>query len=388
MADWDAETLDTVYASMRDDISSTKLRFPASKVAAIIGLHEYGDPVEDFLEFLYQDLDDLLALDASVLHMEVTTKDAELDALIRKSGADSALNTLLQWTTDTRTTAKVNHALGLSDNAKSVIDKACKKNKLTTAEAKTLHQGLASKVWQSVGKRNESLAIQLYENQHGVRVHSTNDKLYYLYFPHPIQAKALTTGDLPSCGCRQAIALEHFIERVEVDKMTSSASVGEGGSQHRTGQHFSICGMIDGVADVLSINDVDDTWSTELILVEVKNRMRQFRHPVPLYDVIQMAVYMKMLGVRQGDMVQCIHQGPTTSIHVTRISFDKYPLTSTAVPCSCTPTDLWVSLVVPRMYTYASVIYAFRSHDSRRRAFVQASPRDQRTLLREALPFL
>ncbi|RHY89673.1 hypothetical protein DYB37_004538 [Aphanomyces astaci] len=286
MADWDAETLDTVYASMRDDISSTKLRFPASKVAAIIGLHEYGDP----------DLDDLLALDASVLHMEVTTKDAELDALIRKSGADSALNTLLQWTSDTRTTAKVNHALGLSDNAKSVIDKACKKNKLTTAEAKTLHQGLASKVWQSVGKRND------------VRVHSTNDKLYYLYFPHPIQAKALTTGDLPSCGCRQAIALEHFIERVEVDKMTSSASVGAGGSQHRTGQHFSICGMIDGVADVLSINDVDDTWSTELILVEVKNRMRQFRHPVPLYDVIQMAVYMKMLGVRQGDMVQCIHQ--------------------------------------------------------------------------------
>ncbi|ETV94839.1 hypothetical protein H310_11505 [Aphanomyces invadans] len=374
MDELDDETLHALYISMHHQVENTKLRIPASKVAALIGLHEYGNPVEDFLEMLYQGLDDLLHLDASVLHMEVTTKDAELDALIRKSGADAALNTVLKWTADTRTTANVNDAMSLSHKVQNHVDKARKKHKLTKEEGQKLQEALASKLRQSVGKRNESLAIQLYENQHGVEIHSTNDKLYFLYFPHPGQVKALTC---PSpCPCDKAKALENFIERADKTSL-----------HPRTGQHFSVCGMVDGVADVLRIDDADDSWTTERIVVEVKNRMGRFRDPVPLHDVIQMAVYMKMLGVRQGDMVQCIHQAETR-IHVTRVSLDAYPLTSTAVlDCTCS-TDLWVSLVVPRLYTYADVIYAFRLDSSRRRAFLQASPTDQMRLLRADLPFL
>lgn len=59
------------------------------------------------------------------------------------------------------------------------------------------------------------------------------------------------------------------------------------------------------------------------VVVEVKNRVRGFRNPPPLYDHIQLAVYMKMLGVEHGDLVQCIYGADSRpSIQVSRVSLE------------------------------------------------------------------
>ena len=116
--------------------------------------------------------------------------------------------------------------------------------------------------------------------------------------------------------------------------------------------------------------------------------MHRFRDPVPLYDCIQMAVYMKMLQVRQGDMVQCLHSDQT-SILVTRIQLEAHPLSSSApTTCLCQRRrDLWSSVLVPRLYAYADAIYKLRRNDLRRLAFLQA-PRDvQMALLKDLLPY-
>ncbi|KAF0718614.1 Aste57867_1584 [Aphanomyces stellatus] len=385
------EALDyeNAYIGIREEVCATKLRFSASKVAAVVGLHEYGDLVEEFIEFLYQDLEELLVIDASLLQMEVTSKESELHALIRKSGADAAaLIDIVRWTAETKTAAKIDKANEKTKDAQKHIENARKRKRLTADEAKLLQDGIASKVRQSVGKRNEQLAIEIYEARNGLRVHSTNDKFYFLLFPHPRQAKALASSS-SQCACHEAKALERFIERVALDRKaaTSNEAVATVNKSH----FFSICGMIDGTADMLVISDDndDDTWSTEPILVEVKNRMARFRDPVPLHDCIQMAVYMKMINVRHGDMVQCLHRNDETTIHISRVSLDAYPLTAAAAPCACQcTTDLWASLVVPRLYEYATLVYLFRTQDLRRLAFMQAPPETQRRMLREALNYL
>ncbi|CAK4121906.1 unnamed protein product [Aphanomyces euteiches] len=368
------------YAKVREEAETTKIRYSASKVSAVVGLHEFGNPVEDFMEILYQDLEELLEIDAKLLGMKVVSKYNEMKSLIQKSGARKILNDIVKWTHDKSTTARVGKANSLSRDAINHINAARKRKRLTEDEAKLLQESITTKVRQSVGKRNENLALQMYEAQNGLQVESTNDKFYFLLFPHPKQAKAVASSSSPpQCSCYEAKRMEDLIERFEMDKNSDGPAP--------QGHYFSICGMIDGVADVLTIDD-DDVWSTERILVEVKNRMARFKNPTPLHDCIQMAVYMKMIGVRQGDMVQCLHHDKTV-IQVARVSLDEYPLSSSAGQCPrrCS-TDLWTSVIVPRLYEYSGAIYKLRGQDMRRLAFLQAAPDEQLKILRDLVSFV
>ncbi|OQR80819.1 hypothetical protein ACHHYP_17146 [Achlya hypogyna] len=370
-----------MHAELEATVAATKLRFSASRVASIVGLHEYGDAIEIFLEYVYQDLDDLLAVDARLLGLTLVSKDEELYNLMQKSGSASSLEGVVRWANKT-SVANISTANDLASKVMTIAASACEAKKLSAAEAQRLQEGLREKLRTNVGKRNESLAIAAYEAQLGyvysphadfealLRVQASNDAYYYILYPDP--ATATDAG----CVCMR---FANCAERVTKTK-------GDGRSLASTAHYFSLCGMVDGTTEVLRIDGEDD-WRTELIVVEVKNRLHRFRDPVPLHDCVQMAVYMQMLGVSQGDLVQCLHDD-RTAICVTRVVSSEPPLSSPACACACRrKSDLWSTVVVPRLYEYAAAIYTLRLQDLRRLAFLQAPPETQRAMLREMVSY-
>ncbi|EQC28470.1 hypothetical protein SDRG_13798 [Saprolegnia diclina VS20] len=393
------------YAALAPAVASAKLRLSASRVANVVGLHEFGDAIEIFLEYVYQDLAPLLALDARVLGLQLVSKDEELDDLMHRSGATASLAKILRWATET-STANITTANTLAANVGAIAASAQQAKKLSAIEAKALRDGLHEKLRVNVGKRNENIAVATYEARTGLTVSASNDTYYYVLLPDLDQVSVLADAN---CACARAEALEDCIERLAISKRKlqrpKSVNLNLNLNPNDTiddeddeiddtdrnlsikSFYFSLCGMVDGTTEVLHI-DENDEWSTEPIVVEVKNRMHRFRDPVPLYDCIQMAVYMKMLRVRQGDMVQCLHSDQT-SILVTRVQLGAYPLSSVApTTCVCQRRrDLWSSVLVPRLYAYADAIYKLRRNDLRRLAFLQA-PRDvQLALLKDLVPY-
>lgn len=60
------------------------LRISASDVAACSGYHPWKSKISLFEKYLYQDLDELLRLDAENLDLEMVTEDAVLMSTIKK----------------------------------------------------------------------------------------------------------------------------------------------------------------------------------------------------------------------------------------------------------------------------------------------------------------
>lgn len=170
---------------------------------------------------------------------------------------------------------------------------------LTLAEYVALKNELVSAANRDFGTRKESVALDLYEKETGRRVYGGNERCYYLTVAKP--AEGLT------------------------------------GSEDR--KLFSICGRVDGLCD-----------TTEGVrIVEVKNRKHRFFDRPPMYDLVQMLVYWRLLesnGVRVAgvDLVECLvsEQGP--NIRVRPIERD----------------DLLWKGVMERLEEFAHNVYALR----------------------------
>ncbi|GLE06860.1 hypothetical protein PINS_up016529 [Pythium insidiosum] len=146
------------------------MRLAASKVALLVGLHEFGDVTEAFLELVYQDREELLEQDARQLNLRVVSADDELRELVAKSGDVVApqLNEILQWTAErgARPT-KTSTADDLLRGVNGLVETALRKRKLGDEEAAVVKRQLQEKIRQSFGARNEDAAIKTYEAQNG-----------------------------------------------------------------------------------------------------------------------------------------------------------------------------------------------------------------------------
>lgn len=222
------------------------------------------------------------------------------------------------------------------------------------------------------------------------QVRLTNENFYYLTYPAPLTADGQETAqDAPNNAIDYA-ELEAQAQRSTVPKDQSEDEV-----QTLPDGMFRICGMVDGVTDALSISD-DDEWTLTPIVVEVKNRLRSLRNPPPLYDLVQMAVYMKMLGVTDGDLVQCLHgadeQQREPTVSVSRVSLSSPPLSGVPARDSdggaILGPDLWTGIVLPRLYTLSVAIAKLRDNELLRLAFLNGSPAERQTILRAECDFL
>ncbi|KAF1793516.1 P-loop containing nucleoside triphosphate hydrolase [Phytophthora cactorum] len=335
--------------------SMVVLRFSASKVALVTGLHDFGDVAEELLDCVYQDREELLARDAARLRLRLVSKDEELELLVQKSGAAAAPQlrgiAMGQGSSDSR-------ARGGSSEA-------------------TRGRGQAAEDPPSVGTRNESLALEAYERQTGSKVRLTNEHFYFLTFPRPPETG--TQEEAPPA----TVALKRKPRRAP----EATAGAVDLTMEEEEDGYFSICGMVDGVADALTIS-VDDEWGLTPVVVEVKNRVRGFRSPPPLYDHIQLAVYMKMLEVEHGNLVQCIYGAdPRPTIQVLRVSLGVPPL---CLPASSTgqERDIWTEVIVPRLYSFTETVQKLRDNELLRLAYLNGTEEERRAMLRAECDFL
>jgi hypothetical protein len=325
------------------------LRFAASKVAAICGLHPYMNPeevVEMIIDHVYQDLPYMLEQDAAFLKLTIKTEQEELQELLQKSKCKELKRivelTELPPTKATTTTKTV--------QLQKTVDKLIRGNKqLQSAEGVVLAEKLRRKLYTNYGDCNESLAIQLYEEQQGCQVESRNDSWYTLEFLKPPSA---TTGEDSSTGETSPPHYEQWMRRKVTQRkqrsLPPSSDVSEIAHETKTERRrerqlsvqensnvlFRICGAVDGITHVLQLQqpnpkDVtkttppeaadnnhhkdengfdadDDEWTFEPMVVEVKNRVGRFQDPIQLFEEIQTLVYMKMLDCHQADLVQCM----------------------------------------------------------------------------------
>ncbi|KAG6591124.1 uncharacterized protein IUM83_11279 [Phytophthora cinnamomi] len=375
------------------------LRFSASKVALVTGLHDFGDPAEQLLDCVYQDREELLARDAARLRLRVVSKDEVLELLVRKSGAAAApqLRAALRWARDRAAPAHVEAAQRLLAGVDRRLAEAQQSRKLAQGEAREARKLLAGEIHMSVGARNESLALQAYERQTGSKVRLTNEHFYFLTFPAPPTAdgeEALVDYSLLAEQSQRTVIRKRQSRQAAesvatVDLTTEDSDEDESVEEEESPDgYFSICGMVDGVADALTIS-ADDEWGLTPVVVEVKNRVRGFRDPPPLYDHIQLAVYMKMLGVEHGDLVQCMYGADSCpNIQVSRVSLGVAPLCLPASSTEQRQRDIWTEVIVPRLYAFTAAVQKLRNEELLRLAFLNGTEEERLAIVRAECDFL
>jgi hypothetical protein len=139
------------------------VRFSASGVALAVGLHAFGDVTDAVVELLYQDRPALLRRDARALGLRVVSRDTELDELVVRSGAETEreLRAALQWASEQHTPARVATAHALAAGVDAALAGAAKRRRLAPEEAAEAAALVREKIRQSVGHRNEALAIRV-----------------------------------------------------------------------------------------------------------------------------------------------------------------------------------------------------------------------------------
>ncbi|CAI5744690.1 unnamed protein product [Peronospora destructor] len=342
------------------------LRFSASKVALVTGLHEFGNIMEEVLECVYQDREELLVSDAARLQLQLVSNDEKLELFVQKSGATGSTTS-------------------------SSTSEAHKSKKLANDEAQEVRKLLAEKIHTSIGTRNELLALEAYERQTGSKVRHTNEHFYFLTFPSlPKTTSVEDAEEVPidySLLAEQCQRTTILRQQRLLESETMNLTTEDKKEERSTDDYFSICGMVDGIADVLTIS-ADDEWGMMPVVVEIKNRMRGFRNPPPLYDHIQLDVYMKMLGVEHGDLVECIY-GATSNptIRVSRVSLGVAPL---CLPMSSTGRgrDIWTEVIVPRLYAFTAAVQKLRSEELLRLAFLNGTEEERLAIVRVECDFL
>lgn len=170
---------------------------------------------------------------------------------------------------------------------------------LTDAETAALKKELVSAANRDFGTRKESVALDLYERETGRRVYGGNEKCYYM-----------------TVGCRDSESVREEDSRL-----------------------FTICGRVDGLCDT----------EDGVRIVEVKNRKHRFFDRPPMYDLVQMLVYWRLLesnGIRVAgvDLVECLAHADGPRIQVQAIDRD----------------DLLWQGVMERLDAFANNVYAIR----------------------------
>jgi len=112
-------------------------------------------------------------------------------------------------------------------------------------------------------------------------------------------------------------------------------------------------GTEDGV-DIFVGGKIDAITTDRSLVVEIKNRIRRLFMKVPFYEIVQLQCYLHLLDVDKGVIVECLNTSDdSTSMNVVSISRD---------------TQLWSSVIVPKMRRfvrqYITLLSNFKMQDA------------------------
>lgn len=357
------------------------LRISAGRAAAAAGIHPYTDIGDLFLDFVYQDLPDLLLHDAESVGVQIVSPLLERARLLAQSGQAKKLEDAI------RSSASAQGLEGVREAKRVVaetIEVAQREGKLTAEEAAELRNTLELECNLEFGERHEDAAIREYETRVGSPVYG--------------QQRRVSMG-LPEAGAAEALA--HCFKMVqrkvlpplppeekEKPPMPAESALapfphgsGTGSKESDDGAYFRLTGFVDGLVDLPWGDGVLET-----VVVEVKHRMGSIKDPPNIYDIVQLGSYCRFFGLARGHLVQCLREGigpwatsPVGRLDVTELLYDE----------GAEHRRGWDDHILPGLYKAAAAVYAARScRDTRLRLLAAEDPGKRAQLVGELCPHL
>lgn len=115
---------------------------------------------------MYQDRVELMERDASELKLEILSRDEELEQIVRLTGKKGkrTLEEILSWTREPlqgENAVTLGNARMLLEDSRNALTHARKRNKISTEQCAQAESIMRSRIRQSIGVRNEQLAIKV-----------------------------------------------------------------------------------------------------------------------------------------------------------------------------------------------------------------------------------
>jgi len=349
------------------EVPDQLLRISAGRAAAAAGIHPFTDIGEMFLEFVYQDLPDLLLRDAAVVGIEIVSPVAERARLLEKSGQGAVLEAIMRRGADAIVLEPAREA---QREIGTVVTAALESGRLSEEEASELQRTLEKEVNLEFGERHEDAAISAYEAQIGYPVYG--------------QQRRVSLA-LPKSSPHEALSLAFPPLRQDPLPPPPEKSAEEHTENHGTNKpYFRLTGFVDGLVDLPREGCHAGSHSLETCVVEVKHRMGKIRDPPNIYDVVQLCSYCRVFGLKRGHLVQCLRDEstpdrPVGSLHVMNIDFSEGSADRTG----------WDEHVLSGLYSVAEAVYAVRKDEAARlKLLATTDPAERKCLVGEFCPHL
>ena len=358
------------------------LRISAGRAASAAGIHPWTDMGDLFLDFVYQDLPDVLLRDAMVVGLDVVHSEAERARLLAKSGEAVALEDALRRSAEADW---VHTAIESRNIVSRLIDAAKCRGSLCAEEAQDLLQKLHLEINLEFGARHEAAAIRAYEAYVGSNVFGEQRRVF-MGFPE-VDSKEALHRVLPSLR-QEPLPREEVSTACEHGKGHSihEQFVERDGSTGSADDYFRLTGFVDGLVD-LPRKQGQEGSAYETVVVEVKHRMNKIQNPPNIYDVVQLCCYCRVFGLVQGHLVECLREENLTM----GISSSVGRLAVTVLDFSEGSPDRrgWDEHVLPALYNVAKAVYEIRNDEALRlRLLAAASTKDRNEFVRAFCPHI
>lgn len=366
-----------------------QLRISAGRAASAAGLHPYTDVGEMFLEFVYQDLPELLLRDAAVAGVEVLSAQDERERLLAKCGAREAFAEALRRGAASQGVEALKSARADVARIASEVQAA---GRVTAEEAAEIQRALELEINLDFGERHEDSAVAAYSKRIGLPVYGDQHRVK-VAMPWPSGCgNAPTAADLAMTGVLPAHRIGS--RREELDR-----GFGGGGMFGDPREaFFYLTGFTDGIVDIPVAQTTPqptlsggappcaaDAAPVETVVVEVKHRMGRIPEPPNLYDVVQLGCYCRVLGCSRGHLVQCLREGAAVGrdgcvgeLRVSELDFREGSVDRKG----------WDESVLPGMYAIVQAVYAARADEALRLRLLRASTEERGGIVRGLCPHL
>lgn len=358
------------------------LRISAGRAAAAAGIHPYADVGEVFVEFVYQDMPEMLLRDAALAGVEIVAPALERARLLEKSGEAAAVEKALGASKQAMSLAAVQ---GAKEAIRVLMAVAKESGRLSPEEADELRDTLDFEVNCEFGARHEDAALAAFAAKVGRPVYGDQRRVS-IPLPHEGPEHALgTVFPMPHTKCLSALDAEASALAASKDGAPEAVAADTGrvpaggvDGAPKSEPLFRLTGFIDGMVDLPRCtakgargNEPGD----QTAVVEMKHRMGKIKNPPEIYDIVQLGSYCRALGCSRGVLVQCLRENATSShvgvLHVHPVDFSEGSHDRTG----------WDRHVLPGLYSMARAVYAARQDVELRLRLLTAADAASRTAL-------
>lgn len=102
-------------------------------------------------------------------------------------------------------------------------------------------------------------------------------------------------------------------------------------------------------------------------VVEVKNRIKAFKSPLPKYDIAQLQTYLYILDGREGKLIEHLRTSKDLEMNTTIVPRDD---------------QMWNTTMVPFLASFSNAMATYTNDTDMQKAFVAATPLDRRDMIR------